>query len=173
MVRDEDRRIRDSRLAAGILALVGGVLVLTALAFLVLAIGPYLAAVGEHERGDLALWFVLVTAPIGLGGLATLLVAWGLRRDAAVAWAAAVGWALVASLVCALAFVAEGNLLSTVRRLLAGAGLSISGAQLYLTGPDGVTYGARLDTPTFWLPGLLVAATIAVLALFARSGREG
>jgi hypothetical protein len=123
---------------------------------------------GEHIQGDATLWLVIVILPVTIAGLLSVVIARQLWLDRPGAATELIAWIVVALMVSGGFATAEGNALSSLRRILFEGGVaSFDGAALNVVTRDGVGYFGYLDDPTFWLPALLLLAAIALAALLA------
>jgi hypothetical protein len=153
-------------MSAAIVAVVGSALVLTGVGFFVFLVPVLLGSQGEHMAGDAGAWLAIAVLPIGLGGILSLLLARSLWRSGPGSRAWLVAWIALAACVCVLAWQAEGNLLSTLRRVITLHGsIAIQGTEVGASSPTDATYYGRLDDPTFWLPAVLAVAVIALAAI--------
>lgn len=161
--------MRYGRVAGAIVGGVGVLLLLAAILLLADAWPALPGGEGEHMRGDATMWLVIVILPVTVAGLLSLVVArlaW-LGRQGAPGWAGV--WTAVALAVAGGFAMAEGNALSSLRRIVfEGGTATLVGAELRVTTPDGGSYFGYLDEPTFWVPLMLgVAASVLVVVLVA------
>ncbi len=159
-----DARQRCSRAAAVILFVVGGGLLATAAGGVVLALAEMPNLEGDDVAGHLELFALAVLVPLLVGGWLAMLAAWLLwgRRRGGVPLA--LTWVALGAIVSFVTWAATGNVLSAVRMIVveSAQGWLVSWPHLAIVTRAQGTYYSRVDDPTFWLPGVVVLATVAV-----------
>jgi len=167
-------RHRADRAAAVVLALGGVALLSSAALTFAQALPAILGAEGEHMAGDATLWVMLVSLPMTIAGLLTLLSALMLWRSSPLGETVALAWVALAGLVCVALTASSGNILYAARVVLLESGTwSLEGPMLGVQSAsvsEGSTYYGYLDDVTFWIPGIVAVGALLV-ATFLLAGR--
>jgi len=167
-------RRRWDRAAGAALAVTGVIL----LVFTVVGLAPAVSNLGawdEHLAGDATMTLMIAGPMLAVVVLSTLGCAWLLWRGWRGARSLALVWIVAAGLFAAQALAGFGNVLWAVRAVvLEPDRLLIRWPYLYWnpflgsdvsgTPTESLPFG-RLDDITFWLPGVIALAAIAVAVL--------